>query len=357
MIDKQKKELERAKELFFSWQLHEAYAIFRRFFDRLPFAPQTEHALYLSFFIRCMLELGKERELDFYLNQIETLSNKWRTPELRYQLAEASLLGPTKNKARAKALLNEVIADPQALHLHVKAKMFLAYCYDLEGADIASCKQIIDSIPDSEDRVTQLNVELWRIKIIRDSGQPESAETQLKKFIAKIDPKRDWYAYFSAKILLGGVFILLGKIEEAQFIIAETQKLVEASPFRTPKVQLKALEEKLNVAPPVPEFLCEQGIRSWRLSFQKKSIEIKHQTGAAKLFELFCKKEWVDKNLMAKKLLKKEYVPTEDDNRIHFQVHTLRKILLELEAGSDPISFEDGGYRMIPRLIIREGEI
>ena len=50
-------------------------------------------------------------------------------------------------------------------------------------------------------------------------------------------------------------------------------------------------------------------------------------------------------------------MPEKDDNKIHFQIHSLRKTLLDLGFGDDPICFEDGGYRFLPKLIILEGEI
>ena len=112
MNEKFQKDMERGKELFYAWKLPEAYAIFRRFFDRLPFSPEPAHAIYLSFFIRCLLELGKERELEFYLRQIESLYEKWRTPDLAYQLAEVYCLGIQKNIPKAKKILEGVISDP-----------------------------------------------------------------------------------------------------------------------------------------------------------------------------------------------------------------------------------------------------
>jgi len=252
--------------------------------------------------------------------------------------------------------LTQVVSQASAAYLHTKAKLFLAYCYDYENSDVASCRRIIDSIPDSEDRATQLNVELWRIKVTRDEGHFEKAENLLKEFLARIHPHRDWYAYFSAHILLGGLWAAQNRKEEAQGLLEEMRKTVEKSPFRTLKTQLAVLEKKLTVKAPIPELLCEQGIRSWKLSFQTKSVELKHQTSAARLFELFTKKSWVEKAQMAKKLLRKDYCPSEDDSKIHLQVHHLRKLLLELECGLDPICFEEGGYRLIPSLKMLEGE-
>lgn len=359
MLNKQKKDLEKAKDLFFSWKLHEAYAILRRFFDRLPFSPETDHALYLSYFVRCLLELGKERELDFYLNQIEALSSKWKSDDLNYQLAEVYLLGSKKNISTAKDLLNKVIANPNARPLHTKAKMLLAYCYDCEGDQVDACRRIIDSIEEITDRPTQLNVELWRIKIMRDEGKLEVARNKLNNFLKQVDPVRDWYAYFTAKIILGGLLILQGDKEKANELLTETRQLVDKSPFKTVKAQLQALEEKISQSKKIPELICEQRIQGWRISCNQKSIELKHQTIAAKLFELFTKKEWIEKSQMAKRVFKGEYNPESDDNKLHYQIHHLRKVLLELEfdLDLDPICFEEGGYRLVPKVTIREGEL
>jgi tetratricopeptide (TPR) repeat protein len=357
MLDKHTKDLNKAKELFFSWKLHEAYAIFRRFFDRLPFSPQAEHALYLSYFIRCLLELGKERELNFYLNQIESLSSKWQTDELYYQLAEVSILGNKRNLISAKEILTKVISNPDSKYLHTKAKMLLAYCYDCEGDNVDACRRIIDSIGDSPDRPTQLNLELWRIKILRDEGKLDLAQEKINKLFEEVDPILDWYAYFSGKIILGGLHLLRGDKESAGKLLLETRAIVDKSPFRTLRSQLSALEEKLNTNPIVPEIFCENGIKGWTVACNDKKIELSYQTVPAKIFELFTKKEWIDKSQLAKKIFKKEYEPASDDSKIHYQIHCLRKILLELDFDLDPISFEDGGYRLIPKVTLCEGEV
>lgn len=357
MVEKQQKDLDKAKDLFFTWKLHEAYAIFRRFFDRLPFAPQTEHALYLSYFIRCLLELGKERELDFYLNQIESLSSKWKTDELNYQLAEVYLLGAQKNISAAKDLLNRVISNPSAKQLHTKAKMLLAYCYDCEGDNVDACRQIIDSISDTNDRPTQLSLELWRIKILRDEGKLEVSRAKLNDFLKQVDSVRDWYAFFSAKIILGGLLVLQGDRVSAKALLQETREIVQHSPFKTVKAQLQALEEKINQIEKMPELVCEQGIQGWRIFYNQKSIELKSDTSAAKLFELFIERDWIEKSQMAKQLLKREYDPDSDDGKVHYQVHHLRKLLLDLDFGLDPICFEDGGYRFLPKVSFREEEV
>jgi len=357
MAERNLKDLERAKEFFYSWKLHDAYLLLRRFFDRLPFNPQKEHALYLSYFIRCLLELGKERELSFYRNQVEVLAQKWKTPDLFYQLAEIYCLGPQKNITAAKKLLEKVIVDPSAKVLHTKAKIFLAYCFDLESGDTAACKEIIRDIEEPDERSLKLSLDIWRIKLLRDEGQLEEAEKKIESLIQGLDPQKDWYAYFSAQIILSGILLRENKKEEARDLLLRIRKMVEESPFRTFKNQLTALEEDFKEKPSLPEVVCEQGIHAWRLTWGGNKVEIKHQTGPAKIFELLAKKDWVDKEQLAKKIFKKEYVPEVDDQKIHFQIHALRKMLMELNFDLDPICFEDGGYRMLPKLVIYEGEI
>ena len=67
-------QLEEAKACFYSWRLVEAYNILRRYFDRLPFQPEPEHAEYIGLFVRTLAELGKDYELKFYVTELE----RWR---------------------------------------------------------------------------------------------------------------------------------------------------------------------------------------------------------------------------------------------------------------------------------------
>ena len=72
---KTQKELEKAKELFYDGRLLDSYNIFRRFYDRSAFLSQeTGHADYIGYFVRILLELGKDFELKFYLSELEKLS-------------------------------------------------------------------------------------------------------------------------------------------------------------------------------------------------------------------------------------------------------------------------------------------
>src|SRR4051794_14571384 len=85
------KQLEAAKGHFYAWRMAEAYALFRRFFDRLPFQPSVEHARYLPLFIRVLAELGKLGELEFYIGELEKLHQRSADPILAYTLGVAYL--------------------------------------------------------------------------------------------------------------------------------------------------------------------------------------------------------------------------------------------------------------------------
>ncbi|NBT59985.1 hypothetical protein EBT16_14515 [bacterium] len=235
--------------------------------------------------------------------------------------------------------------------------MLLAYCYDCEGDNVNACRRIIDSIQESSDRPTALNLELWRIKILRDEGNLVLARQKIENFIKEIDVVRDWYAFFSAKIILGGLMALQGEKEEANHLLQETMEIADKSPFKTIKAQLKALEEKITATKPCPPILCEQGIQGWKLQCNQKSIELKHQTLPAKIFELFIKQERIEKSCLAKKVFHKNYEPDNDDNKIHYQIHSLRKLLQDLDFDRDPICFEEGGYRLVPKITVLEGEV
>lgn len=349
-----KEELEKGKTLFYSWKLQEAYVIFRRFFDRLPFSPQQEHALYLSFFIRCLLELGKERELDFYLRQIESLYEKWKSPELAYQLAEVYCLGQKGSISQAKRKLESVLADPQSAHLHFKAKIFLAYCYDVESSDVASCRKIMDSISDSSDPENQIILELWRAKVLRDEGKLVESEAKLSKVFQKVDPSKNWYAYFSAIVLIAGLYVLQNRHEEASQLVNQARQLAAKSPFRTVRAQLDALERKIAGSSDCPTIYCLKAKSSLKVTYDKNTLELDLKTAAAKLLQLFTRNEWVEKSKLSQALYQKEYIPQQDDSRIHSQIHSLRKLFIDLGLSQDPIHYERGGYRWLPKIEMDE---
>src|SRR5687768_15731174 len=114
MESKNQKQLEEAKALFYAWRLVEAYNIFRRYFDRLPFKPERAHAEYIGMFVRTLVELGKDYELKFYVAELERWHEKARLPEIAYPLAFVYYhLTPPRFEA-SRALFESIVKDPTA---------------------------------------------------------------------------------------------------------------------------------------------------------------------------------------------------------------------------------------------------
>src|SRR4051812_40813992 len=116
-----KAQLEEARALFYSWRLMDAYNILRRFFARLPFQPQKEHAEYIGMFARTLAELGKTRELQFHMSELERLYRKTKSPYITYQLAYVYRYVPEANLKESKLMLEELLRDADAKEFHVKA--------------------------------------------------------------------------------------------------------------------------------------------------------------------------------------------------------------------------------------------
>src|SRR5947207_172667 len=85
METKSLSQLEQARAYFYSGNLSECYSLLRRYFDRLPFRPEPQHADFVGIFCRVLLELGREFELRFYLTELERL----------YETNKASYVGYT----------------------------------------------------------------------------------------------------------------------------------------------------------------------------------------------------------------------------------------------------------------------
>ena len=129
MDSKNHKLLEKAKVYFYSWRMLEAYNIYRRYFDRLPFAPEKEHAEHIGLFVRILFELGKEFELKFYLSELERHYEKSKAPFIAYTLGVVySYSGQLKMEA-ARSLFEGIVKDPNAKSYHPRAKMMLADYY------------------------------------------------------------------------------------------------------------------------------------------------------------------------------------------------------------------------------------
>lgn len=164
--------LSQAKGHFYSLRLNEAYTLFRRFFDRLPFNPEQSHAEYIGMFARVLAELGKTSELKFYMGELERWYAKSPDPAIAYQLGVVYSYLPEPRIEAARRLFERLMRDPNAQSYRLKARMMLADYYDVKN-DIAACRQLIfgvelDAI---DDFILRLMYRVWRAKILRDEGR------------------------------------------------------------------------------------------------------------------------------------------------------------------------------------------
>src|SRR4051812_46493744 len=79
-------QLEEAKAHFYAWRMLDAYNLFRRFFDRLPFQPDPRHAEYIGIFVRILGELGRISELKFYVAALERQYAREKNPVIGFAL-------------------------------------------------------------------------------------------------------------------------------------------------------------------------------------------------------------------------------------------------------------------------------
>lgn len=357
MDSKIHKQLEEAKSLFYSHRLVEAYNILRRFYDRLPFEQRPEHAEYIAMFARILAELGKESDLKFYLAELERLYEKYKSPGLGYQLGFVYTY-TSRNDVMpevAKKLFEDILKNPEAKQYHVKAKLMLADYYDSVKNDIGTCRQIIDSIHEVDSPDLQQLVDIWRGKILRDEGQYAAAEAQLKDVLSRIDASRNWYAYYSAQLLLAYLYFLEKRFQEAEALIAEVRRIFENKRFKSMLAQFAVLEKKIADARKPSEIQLRVSEETMSIAYETKSLVLNVDAPADKFLMLLAKKGFLDKAFIVKNLFQKSYNGEQDDKLIYHAVHQARKKLQSVGIPKDAVESVESGYRLVPKVrIIKE---
>jgi len=352
---KTRTQLEEAKAYFYAWRLVEAYNIFRRFFDRLPFKPEKEHAEYIGMFVRTLVELGKEYELKFYVTELERWHDKVRMPEVAYSLAMTyRFLDPPKWEA-SHALFESVAKDPSAKSLHGKAKMMLANYYSVKG-DLAACHAIIHSIQTEDPSLLAL-VDIWKAYVARMEGRFEQSRALLETLLETLSPQKDWYAFFSAKVILSLTLLDLKKTAEVRATILEIKNLFAGRHFKSVQHQLKELEEMLQKEETLGSVYFTPGLNESRFSYRDKTLAIKNKDPRDRLLVLLLKKRFLEKSMIVKALYQRPYQGEVDDKLIYYHIHALRKRLKTIGLSGEAICNEGSGYRWVPDVEILEGDI
>lgn len=348
------KQLEKAKAHFYLGQMVEAYNLFRRYFDRLPFKPEKGHAQYIGIFARVLLELGKEYELKFYMVELERLYARSADPAIAYPLAVAyAYLSEPKLEA-GRALLEKIVKDPSAKDYHAKAKMMLADYY-LQKNDLGACRRLIESIDSTPDRSTALLVDIWKALVCRRERNYAEARRRLDDVLAQVKPDTDWYVYFSAQLIVAMLLIEQKQRDEAKAVVDEVRGVFAGRHFKSVQIQLEALEklmEEKNGLGTIRFCPTEN-----RFNYDNRRVQLKNKSPSEKLLVLLFKKRFIDKPLIVKNLYGRHYGGGQDDKLIYYHIHTLRKRLKALGLPADAIASEGNGYRLVPEVEMVEGEL
>lgn len=252
--------LEKARAYFYEWRLMDAYNILRRYYSRLPFQPEPEHGQYIGMFIRILSELGRSRELHFYLGELERLFNNHRNPHISFQLASVYTALPQVRIADAEKIFTDLLKDPNASEYHARVKMMLAWIYDYRSDETMSCRLLIDSIEPQSSRELDLLVKIWKGKLLSDEKKYEAAEKHLMETLRQMQLPSDWYAYTSTKIILIKLYFRTGRSREAKAEMKLLTAACDGRHFRSIALQLKDIErlsssksERRSPTPGVPK--------------------------------------------------------------------------------------------------------
>jgi tetratricopeptide (TPR) repeat protein len=353
MDSKANKQLQAAKAYFYSWRLLDAYNVLRRYFDRLPFRPESGHAEYIGMFARILIELGKESELKFYMAELEKHFAQNSTPAIAYPLAVVYCYASVPKLEAAKEIFERIVRDPSAKAFHPKAKMMLADYY-LRKEDLLACRLITDSIESSSDpRIDDLVI-IWKAVVHRREKKLEAAASILEKLLSHLHVEEDWYAYFSAKVVLALTYLDQGRIAESRDVVQEVKLLFQGRNFRSVQTQLSVMEEQLKEKSGFGTIQLLVGNEKSVMSYGTQSACLKSRTPSEKLMQLLLKKRFIDKSLIVKTLYNRQYMGNSDDKLIYYHVHALRKRLRAVGLSADAITSEENGYRLVPKVEVSE---
>jgi hypothetical protein len=350
MDPKTSAQLEKARAYYNSLHLVEAYNIFRRFFDRLPFKPEKEHADCIAMFARTLVELGKERELVFYLGELERLQEKLATPSVSYQLAVVYCYLPEPRWDALKKLLDEIIRDPHAREYHAKAKMLLAVYYDRTSNDVGMCRRLIDSIEGPLDENDALLVQVWKAKVLRDEKKFGPAEVLLNSLLAKVDATTQWHFTVSARVILGNLYVRTGRMEEATAILRGLKSSFGVRHFKSVNAQFQFLEEEIERHSTLGTIKVVAGEKESTCTYAEKTLFLKEDSPSERLLLLLLKKKFLTKSNIVKSLYNRQYSSAQDDKLIYYHIHSLRKRLRTVGLPGEAILSESEGYRFVPEV-------
>jgi hypothetical protein len=344
------RQLLEARDHYYALRLVEAYNILRRYFDRIPFQIDKEHSEYVGMFVRILAELGKTHELKFYVAELERHYDKSKDPAIGFALGVVYRSLPEPRAEAARKIFEEVIRNSPPGAYQAKSKMMLAHYYDWKSNDTAACRRLIDSIPEPEDGSVRLLWMIWQAKILRDEKKFDDAEKILTQVLAAATPQADWYAHYSAKVVLAILYLKRDDLVNAGRVVAEVRELFAGRNFKSLRVQMDELERQLREKSTVGIVQFTSGPDGSVFSYQNRELKLKPSSPAEKLLTLMIKRKSLDKAGIVRQLYEREYNGVVDDRLIYYHIHALRKRLQSIGIPGDAIVTDEDGYRFIPKV-------
>jgi DNA-binding winged helix-turn-helix (wHTH) protein len=350
MNNKIHRQLIEARDHYYALRLVDAYNILRRYFDRIPFQVDREHAEYVGMFVRILAELGKTHELKFYVAELERHYEKSRDPAIGFALGVVYRSLPDPRSESARKIFEEVIRHPQAGPYQTKGKMMLAHYYDWKNSDTAACRKLIDSIEEPEDPSVRLLWRIWQAKILRDEKKFDEAERMLKAVLDSATPEADWYAHYSAKVVLAILYLKRDDLENASRVVAEVRELFAGRNFKSLRIQMEELERQVREKSSIGVVQFTHRSDGSIFTYQNRELKLKPESPAEKLLTLMIEKRVLDKEGIVRQLYDREYNGVEDDRLIYYHIHALRKRLQTIGIPGEAIATDDEGYRFVPKV-------
>ena len=244
-----KTQLEEASRLFYVLSLYEAYHFFRRFFDRIPFCFEEEHADYSAMFCRVLLELGKARELEFYINELEPRYAKGKNPLIGHSLSMFYLhqRGGMKMQKTYSLLTELRSVFPSSSDLGVKNCLSLVCC-DYAKREVSRCVDVMDSIPKVLDPKLNVGIVIWKAKILCAKNNFEGSGFLLEELFSNSLVQEDWYLFLSVSVTLLAVYVRTQKIMVAKQVFVELEKYFEHKMFKVIQRQLGRMRQEITQA-------------------------------------------------------------------------------------------------------------
>jgi tetratricopeptide (TPR) repeat protein len=354
--NEQKAQLDAAQEHFYNLRFVEAYHILRRFFGRLPFQPEPDHAQLMGIFARVLSELGKSSELKFYMPFLEDWYERSKDPAMGYALAVLYRSLPDPRPEMVRKVLEEVLAGDCEKSYRAKAKMMLAHYYEWAKNDLVTCRAVIETIEEPEDPKLHTLWLIWRAKILRDQSRFDEAQAELDRVLASVNMETDWYGYFSAAVIQAGILTGRGQRAEALKVVAKVRAIFEDRNLKTLKVLMDELEERVKKRPEPPTVRFRRDAKRSTLSHGRGAVAFKRGTPAESVLALLVQKGMASKQTLVEEALGRPYGGMRDDKLIYHHVHSLREKFRELKLPEDVLVLEEDGYHLQAKMIFESEE-